>query len=36
MTQSIVAFLGISGVGKITFFIKSERIVSSGHLTADY
>lgn len=36
MTQSIVAFLGISGVGKTTFLRESLRTMSFQHLTAGY
>lgn len=36
MTQSIVAFLGISGVGKTTFLKESLRTMSFQHLTAGY
>jgi adenylate kinase len=36
MTQAVVAFLGISGVGKTTFLRESARVVSFQHLTAGY
>ncbi|MEX2697097.1 AAA family ATPase [Rhizobium mongolense] len=35
MTQAIVAFLGISGVGKSTFLKDAAQTLSFHHLTAD-